>query len=187
MSIAPYHAEAIHVQTGPLTVASFDRAAAPLVASWVQDSDDLFWLAPKTAPPLTPAKVIDWPGPDGCPLLLYHDGEAEPIGYAELNPMPSQPHHLWIGHCILRPQCRGIGLGRQFVDMLLHEAFDNRQAVAVSLVVFPGNTVAIRCYRSAGFLHIREQLKYMPTTGRQHCMLEMRVTRAQYAALRGDL
>ena len=187
MSIAPSHADAIHIQNGPLTVTGFDRAAAPLVVSWVQDSNELFWLAPKTAPPLTPAKVIDWPGADGCPLLLYRDGETEPIGYAELNPMPNQPQHLWIGHCILGPQWRGLGLGRQLVDLLLRKAFDNRQAVAVSLVVFPGNTIAVRCYRSVGFLHIREQFKYMPTTGRQHCMLEMRITRAQYAALHGDL
>jgi len=187
MSIALYHPDTIHAQDGPLSLVRFDERMGPVVASWVQDAQELFWLAPKTAPPLTAAKVIGWPGAEGCPLLLCRLGDAEPLGYAELNPMPAQPYHLWIGHCVIRPELRGIGLGRRFVDMLLHDAFVNHRALVVSLVVFPGNRVAVGCYRSNGFLAIREQVKYMPTTGRQHRMLEMRITRAQYAAIHADI
>ena len=88
MSIAPYPPSALHVQDGPFALVTFDRDAAPLVSSWVQDAHELFWLAPKTPPPLTAEKVIDWPGPDGAAVLLYREGGFEPIGYAELNPMP---------------------------------------------------------------------------------------------------
>ncbi|HSW45866.1 MAG TPA: GNAT family N-acetyltransferase [Phycisphaerae bacterium] len=183
MSIAPYRAHAVHVQSGPLTLAGFDRAAAPLIASWVRDADELFRLAPKTPPPLTAAKVIAWPGNDGCPLLLHDEKQPEPVGYAELNPMPGQMLHLWIGHCVIRPELRGTGLGRRLMEMLLRDAFVNLRALSVSLVVFPDNTMAVRCYRSAGMVFIREQMKYMPTTGRQHCMLELRITRAQYAEM----
>ncbi len=184
MSIAPYQASAVHVQNGPLALVTFDRDAAPLVASWVRDPHELFWLAPKTLPPLSAEKIIEWPGPDGSPLLLYRDGDFEPVGYAELNPMPGQSYHLWIGHCIVRPELRQQGFGRALVEMLLHEAFQNRYATRVSLVVFPDNTAAIRCYRATGFLHIREQVRQMPSTGRRHCMVEMRITRAQYIAPR---
>lgn len=182
MSIAPYPASAIHVKNEPFTLVSFDREAASLVASWVHDAHELFWLAPKTPAPLTAQKVIDWPGPDGSAVLLYRDGAPEPIGYAELNPMPGQVYQLWIGHCVIRPELRTQGIGRHFVEMLLRDAFVNRYAISVSLVVFPDNVTAVRCYRASGFLHIREQTKYMATTGRRHCMIEMRVMRAQYAA-----
>ncbi len=79
MSIAPYPASAIHVKDEPFTLVSFDRETAPLVASWVRDAHELFWLAPKTPAPLTapqpPATVsqsgelehllAEWLGADG--------------------------------------------------------------------------------------------------------------------------
>ena len=159
---------------------------APLIVSWVRDAHELFWLAPKTPPPLTPAKVVAWPGPDGCPMLLYRERLSEPLGYIELNPMPGQKGHLWMGHCLIRPEHRGTGLGRLTLELMLEKAFLNELARTVSLVVFPDNTTAIRCYRAIGFRHIGEQVKYFPNTGRQHCMLEMRMTRKEYLLIREE-
>jgi len=186
MGVVPLHAGKIHVQSGPWCLAAFDPLMAPLIVSWVQDRHELFWLAPKTIPPLTPAKVVAWPGSDGCPMLLYGEQRAEPFGYVELNPMPGQKGHQWMGHCLIQPVQRGAGLGRLTVELMLEKAFLNDRAKTVSLVVFPDNTTAIRCYRATGFRQIGEQVKYFPNTGRQHCMLQMRLTRDEYLQLRDD-
>jgi len=186
MSIIPLHAGKIYVESGPWCLAAFDPLMAPLIVSWVQDMHELFWLAPKTVPPLTSAKVVAWPGPNGCPMLLYHQQRAEPIGYVELNPMPVQKEHLWMGHCLIQPEQRGVGLGRLTVEMLLKKAFLIDRAKMVSLVVFPGNIHAVRCYRATGFRHISELTKYFPHTGRQHCMLEMRLPCEEYLQIQKE-
>ncbi len=183
MSVAPVQVDAVYARKGSSYLAPFDDALAPFVAAWVQDRHELFWLAPKTAPPLTAAKMADWPGPGGCPMLLHRDGSSEPRGYIELNPMPHESRHLWLGHCLIRPRWRGTGLGREMVQLLLEQAFVHRAAESVSLVVFPDNVCAIRCYRASGFLQVGEQVKFFPTTNRRHCMLVMRITRRQYAVL----
>lgn len=184
MGVTPLHTGEIHVQSGPWYLAAFDPLIAPMIVSWVQDTHELFWLAPKTIPPLTPAKVVAWPGAYGGPMLLYCKQQAEPIGYVELNPMPGQQGHLWMGHCLVQPERRGAGLGRLMVELLLEKAFSNNGAKIVSLVVFPDNIPAIRCYRTNGFRHMGEQCKYFPSIRRQHCMLEMRLTRDDYFSIR---
>ena len=176
----------VRVRNGAYYLCAFDKLMAPIVAGWPRDDRELFWLAPKTPPPLTPAKVTAWPGPDGCPLLFRRDGVDEPLGYIELNPMPAQKRHLWMGHCVVPHERRGCGLGRAMVELMLDEAFLRRRADRVSLIVFPDNVRAIRCYRRVGFVDASEQLKHFPTTGRQHRMLRMSIDREQYELARRE-
>ena len=173
MCIEPAQSVDILIRKEPYYLVTFDKLIAPIIASWVTDHRELFWLAPQTYPPLTAEKVLTWHRPGANPLLFYRDGSDQPLGYGELNTMPGQKKHYWMGHCIIQPQSRGVGLGRQFVDLLLDYAFVNRKVKQVSLIVFPDNSAAIRCYRSCGFVNAGEQLKYFSTTGNQHRMLQM--------------
>lgn len=184
MSIAPTPSRVVFLRSGSCSLAPFDVMMAATVAGWARTAQELFWLAPKTAPPLTPAKVVAWAGPQSCPLLLFRDGSADPLGYLELNPMPVEAAHYWIGHCVLHPHHRSIGLGQRMVGLALDLAFQHHRARRVSLVVFPDNTAAIRCYRNAGFVGAGDQIKYFQTTGRQHRMLQMTIDRSRYAAIR---
>ena len=59
---------------GIFCLARFDPLMAPVIARWARDDRELFWLAPKTPPPLTAAKVVAWASPDGRPLLFCRDG-----------------------------------------------------------------------------------------------------------------
>lgn len=167
---------------GPYCLSPFDKLQASRVASWARDDQELFWLAPKTPPPLTAAKVVGWATADGRPLLFYRDEIAEPLGYLELNPMPADWGHYWLGHCVIRPDQRGTGVGRHMIGLTLEYAFRTRRAYRVSLVVFPENAPAIRCYRHAGFIDAGEQWKYFSTTGQQHRMIQMTIDRARYLA-----
>ncbi|GMV95667.1 MAG: hypothetical protein AMXMBFR83_00390 [Phycisphaerae bacterium] len=183
MSIAPLKGPVTYARRGPYYLADFDKLMAPVVARWARDAAELFWLAPSTPAPLTAAKVVNWPGADGGPRLFYRDGLIEPIGYCELNPMPGQPGHYWIGHCVVRPEQRGAGLGRLLMELVLEEAFA-RGAYRVSLMVFPENEAACRCYRSVGFREVGDQYKQFPTSDRRHRMVQMSLGREGYLTAR---
>jgi RimJ/RimL family protein N-acetyltransferase len=183
MSISPSPVRAELIRDGLYCLARFQPGKAGLVASWAPTAHDLFWLAPKTFPPLTAAKVIAWSGEDASPMLFYRDPETEPVGYVELNPMPGERDHLWMGHCVINSERRGEGLGRIMVALLLRLSFELRRAQRVSLVVFPGNVSAIHCYRACAFEDAGTQTKYFYPTNRQHTMLQMSITRSRWRAL----
>jgi RimJ/RimL family protein N-acetyltransferase len=165
-------------------VTPFDPVEAMRVATWTCDEKELFWLAPKTAPPLTAAKIIDWTRDRGQAYLFYQQGHSAPRGYFELNPMPNSSVHLWAGHCVIDPQWRGIGLGRQMTALMIREAFASCGAQRLSLVVFPDNLQAIRCYEVAGFQNSGRQLQCFSRTGKQHLMRCMSISREEF--LRND-
>jgi RimJ/RimL family protein N-acetyltransferase len=187
MSISPSPVRAELIRDGLYCLAPFDPAKAALVASWAPTAHELFWLAPKTYPPLSAAKVIAWSTEDACPMLFYRDSESEPLGYVELNPMPAEPRHLWMGHCVLDRDRRGEGLGRVMIALLLRLSFEHRRAHRVSLVVFPDNLAAIRCYRACGFEHAGTQNKHFYPTGRHHDMLQMSIDHRTWRAMHSDL
>lgn len=133
---------------GNLRIRPFEVHRAASVASWIRSDEELFHLAPSTIAPLTAGKVVGWTRGHGHALSLCLDEAA--VGYAELNPMADDPDHYWLGHVIIDPEQRGSGLGSHFVRALLAHAFDTLAARRVSLVVFPDNVAAVRCYHSAG-------------------------------------
>ncbi len=160
-----------------LRLRPFDKLFAPVVAGWARNDDELFWLAPSTSPPLTARKVIGWTRPKDRPLLLFRDGESEPCGYGELNPLNNSHDHVWVGHVVLAPHLRGCGLGRKLADLLIREAFSDPRVQRLSMVVFPENTAAVRCYEAVGFrLTSREQHRFRPRRD-VYTMLRLEVAR----------
>jgi RimJ/RimL family protein N-acetyltransferase len=158
----------------------FEPAYARLVAGWVRSDDELFALAPRTLPPLTPRKVLAWKREHGYPMLYRNEGETEPCGYVELNLLPYGQAQWWVGHCLVAPGRRGTGIGLRMVDSLLDEAFRRQAAQMVSLVVFPQNFGAIRCYRRAGFSERGEVFRHFTTRSGPHRMLYMSLDRHEY-------
>ncbi|UCF33199.1 MAG: N-acetyltransferase [Phycisphaerales bacterium] len=158
-----------------LRLVPFDARESGTVARWVQSEQELLFLAPATTGPLTGAKVASWIKPGGRAFLLQRPAERLPIGYAELNPMRSDPGHLWLGHVVIRPDRRRCGLGRRFVEMLVEEAFQHGGAHRISLVVFPDNRPAIECYKRAGFLLVGEEVHQFATTGPRRRLLRYEI------------
>jgi len=124
------------------------------VARWVRTPQELHQLAPAASWPLTPRIVHEWIRSDGHVFVLPVSPDDGPAAYGELNPMRDRSDHWWIGHLIVAPEQRGKGFGSRMVRLLLREAFDGIGANRVSLIVFPENKAAIRCYRSVGFREI---------------------------------
>ena len=158
-----------------LRLEPFTRLYAPTVASWVESDEELRWLAPSTPPPLTAAKVAAWLQPGRRAYLLTQEGDATPVGYAELNPMRRDANHLWIGHVIMRPDRRGRRLGQYFVRRLVANAFTRDTVTRVSLIVFPDNTQALECYRRVGFTIAGEEHHRFLDSGPEERMLRLEV------------
>lgn len=165
-------------------LSAFDNLYAARLASWVRSDSELTWLAPGTVPPLSASKVARWGQRAEHRLFFWHEVCSDPIGYAELNKMPTEPDQMWIGHCILDPAVRGQGLGERFVHGLLSRAFDALGMQAVVLVVFPDNAAAIRCYRKNGMIITGREEKHFKTTRRRHEFLRMGIDRNHFERLR---
>ena len=147
---------AANVASEAYGLAPFAAMHAFAVAQWAQTAD-LRWLAPNTCPPLTAAKVLAWNKGEGEAFVLLLRGDPWPHGYGELNRMSNRKGHFWIGHIVVRPDRRRRGFGAALVRLLLARAFEHRRADRVSLIVFPDNRAAIRCYDRVGFVKTGEE------------------------------
>jgi RimJ/RimL family protein N-acetyltransferase len=141
----------------------------------VPDPQQLRLLAPGTEPPLTAAKVDRWKKPGGYAFVLVEAGTPDPLGYGELNPMRSERRHMWLGHIVICPQRRGRGIGQAFVRALVSHAFDRLAAQRISLIVFPENTPAVRCYRRLGFVEVGEEYHGFNGAPRRHRLLRFEI------------
>lgn len=154
-------------------VAPFEPQQAATVAGWIRNDHELFWLAPTTLPPITPEKVIGWSNADRHTYLFWLDALPCPIGYAELGRMAEESGHLWLGHFLLCPAYRGRRLASTFLKLLMTTAVRDHNARRMSLVVFPANLAAVRCYQRENFVIADYERRRFETTGRYHRMLRM--------------
>lgn len=161
------------------TLRPFDPSFAQELAGWVTDEEQLRWLAPGTDPPLTAAKVLGWERELGLPWLLFANDEPRPIGYGELNSMPKDQRSLWLGHVIVRRDCRGKGYGRLLTKALLDIAFDEMRCRCVSLIVFPQNVAAVKCYLQAGFRTVGDEYHRFGGRDSKYRLLRLQIEASQ--------
>ena len=120
--------------------------------------------------------MVAWQKEGGDAFVLRRYDDPWPIGYGELNSMRRDKDHLWLGHIIVRPEERGQGVGRQLVRALVSEAFDQKLAHRVSLIVFPDNVPGIRCYLGVGFAVRGEEHHQFGGVGPKHKLLRLEIT-----------
>jgi len=157
-------------------LARFEPAWAELVISWVRGRREMYWLAPKTVPPLTTSEILRWRQPGHDPYELLEQGSQAPVAYGELNRLTGQRRQYWLGHLIVDPRQRGRGLGTELTRRLLREAFRQRGAERVTLVVFPDNQRAISCYVAAGMREDGVEWHEFPAYGRRECLVRFVAT-----------
>ena len=156
---------------------AFEPRYADLVVSWVCGAREAYWLAPRTKPPLTAAKVLAWAGAGRTPLMLVSPEHPRPLAYGEVNVLNHGRCEYWLGHVIVDPRKRGRGLGRRLTEQLLLRAFRRYGARCVSLVVFPENETALACYRTAGMQEDGFETHYFPSY-RRHERLRRLIARS---------
>jgi RimJ/RimL family protein N-acetyltransferase len=163
-------------------LASFRPEHAREIASWVRSARELQWVAPNTPPPLTASKIAAWRKAGGQALVLLPHGGRRPLAYGELNPMQAGAAHWWLGHVVVRPDQRRRGIGLRLLQLMLAEAFEGQGAQRVSLIVFPDNLAAIRCYQRSGFTKKAEEFHRFATGKTLHRLGRMEVDRAAWEA-----
>lgn len=166
--------------SGFCALSSYDVLYAPLIAGWARNARELEWLAPATDPPLTAAKVHAWGRTGGHRCLFWQGEPIEPVGYAELNPMPDRPLDVWIGHFVISPDARGQGLGRLFFQRLVARAFRELGAREMLLIVAPDNVAAIQCYESCGMTPAGRETKYFRNRRRRYEFVRMTMSLARF-------
>jgi RimJ/RimL family protein N-acetyltransferase len=156
-----------------LQLRPFEACYAPLVARWLSDPQERFWVSPSSSAPVTAAQVITWTQRDGAALMLFAGDDVLPCGYAELNRLRGNAQDLWIGHLIVDPTQRGRGCGSTFVRLLASRAFGSLGATRVALVVFPQNRSALRCYQRCGFCIVGDEYHTFATRPQAYRMLRL--------------
>jgi RimJ/RimL family protein N-acetyltransferase len=120
--------------------------------------------------------VVGWTRERGAAFLLFERGLKTPGAYGEVNPMRSDPQHFWLGHLVVDPSRRGRGIGRQLTRGLIGWACRRLGARRLTLVVFPENEPAIRCYQKCGFRSRGEEFHAFGGDPEQHRMLRLELT-----------
>ena len=162
----------------------FSEGDADCMLGWVKTPADLHRLAPKTSWPLTVEKIMGWSTP-GCEAYVLRQASgrsAGVIGYGEVNWLPGARGQAWLGHIIVDPARRGRGLGCLLVQDLLEQAFYQRQAKSVCLIVFPDNKPAVECYRRVGFREVGEEKHRCSNRGTYEILSRFEMTRAEFDA-----
>ena len=90
--------------------------------------------------------------PDVKPDVLWNEGV--PVGYGEVW-IDEAEQEVELAHIVVRPASRGRDVGRRFVRLLLEQASLWGLPDAFVRVV-PDNSVALACYRAAGFSPVSE-------------------------------
>lgn len=160
-----------------LTLRRFASTDAPRVRSWVRSARELFWLAPRTAPPLTDQTIVAWGSADHHQFCLAEPHAGAPIAYGEVNLLSAVTRQFWLGHIVIDPQLRGRGLGLELTRRLVRQAFHRFGAQRVVLVVFPANQAAVRCYAAAGLEAVRYEQQYFAENRRREWLLRMEISR----------
>ena len=137
---------------------------AGIIASMVASPDDLRQVSPLESFPLDRATVLHWIMQRDAGHVLEDRGEI--IAYGELVPDKTNPDRVWIGHMIVHPRRRGLGLGQRLVHELIQIAESDRDAREVAISAFADNTRALRCYESCGFVRVdQERIEGRPLVG----------------------
>lgn len=125
-----------------------ERDARQIVAL-LASPQDLRQVSPDEEFPLDERTVQHWIRSRAAGHVLIERGKV--VAYAELVLDSNVAGRLWIGHMMVDPQRRGLGLGQRLVQGLLQIAREGPGVREVAISAFIDNTRALQCYRSCGF------------------------------------
>lgn len=120
----------------------------PLICTFPQNEEELFFLFPKASYPLTPLQLRKEIVSRSDPLVVLLDGEV--VGFANF--------YRWerkgccsIGNVIVAPNAREMGVGRYLIEQMISIAFSKHQAAETTISCFNQNVTGLLLYPKLGF------------------------------------
>ena len=139
-----------------MTLRPFVISDAPIILSWIKDKTAFRkWSADRY--PMYPPKPEDmaaqYVAENIFPFTAIDD-EGRVVGHIMLRyPEPSKAV-IRFGFVIVDDSKRGMGYGKQMLQLAILKAKDEFGAKKITLGVFDNNPSAIHCYESVGFVVI---------------------------------
>lgn len=118
------------------------------ICSFPQSAEELFFMYPKAAFPLTPAQLLDAIAQRADSTVAELDGEV--AAFANFYRWQSGGTCA-IGNVVVAPGIRGRGVGRYIIERMIDLAFAKHRAAEVTISCFSHNTAGLLLYPKLGF------------------------------------
>ncbi len=152
-------------------------ADLPVVCSWVDDADTLFYLHPRAQFPLTVAQLAEAFAARELNTVLLADGA--PVAFA--NCYRHTPGECaMIGNVIVAPAWRGRGAARALLAAMAQQAIAHWQVRELGVSCFNGNVAGLLCYPALGF--VPHAVEARQRDGQPVALLHFRASAAALAA-----
>jgi ribosomal protein S18 acetylase RimI-like enzyme len=120
----------------------------PCICGFAQTQDELFFLFPKAAFPLTPSQLQEAIAQRSDSTVVELDRQV--VAFANF--------YRWetggscaIGNVIVSPATRGLGVGRYLIEQMIGLAFSRHRATEVTVSCFNENAAGLLLYAKLGF------------------------------------
>lgn len=156
-------------------------ADIPLVCTFPQGAEELYFLFPRATHPLTPEQLqraIDQRF-DSTVVLL--DGQVSAFANFYVREAGGT---CAIGNVVVAPEARAKGVGRYLIEAMAATALRTHAARDVRISCFNGNVAGLLLYSKLGFLPYGVERRLDPAGGRV-ALIHMRLSREAAERLRG--
>lgn len=136
-----------------MTLRPFTIDDAPIILLWIKDlSAFRKWSADRyPAYPPKPEDMVAQYAVDNIFPYTAIDGEGRVVGHIMLRYPDSSKKVIRFGFVIVDDHLRGMGYGKQMLQLAIQKAKEEFGAKKITLGVFDNNPSAFHCYESVGF------------------------------------
>ena len=125
--------------------------------NWVKEERSFkMWSADKFKYPLTVEQLQDYKNmyeqDEYGWIFVALDEEGTPVGHFLMRMADYEKESVHLGFIVIDPKKRGLGYGKEMVELAVKYAFELLGVRRVTLGVYDINTNAKRCYENVGFV-----------------------------------
>jgi predicted GNAT family N-acyltransferase len=121
------------------------------ICSFPQSAEELFFMGPKFAYPLTSDQLLRMLENRFSPTVII-DGNDKPIAYANLYDLKHDESTCCLGNVILASAYRGKGVSEYLLNTMMNKAAEEHQVKRMKLYCHNTNTRALIFYIKHGFI-----------------------------------
>ncbi|UVJ44968.1 GNAT family N-acetyltransferase [Pseudomonas sp. LS1212] len=133
----------------PLSFRAVRTEDIPLICTFPQSEDELYYMYPKASFPLSHSQLQEAIEQRADSTVIELDGQV--VGFANFYHC-EDGGRCSLGNVIVSPAARGKGVARYLVERMIEIALDKHQASEVTLSCFNQNVPGLLLYPQLGFV-----------------------------------